>query len=71
VIIDLNGNSISILKATMKAKARAVVEKDVIKIDRIDNVISYLEHENAVSEPSAFEERRISGNTVMRMPMND
>jgi hypothetical protein len=53
----------------MNAKAQAVLGKDEIKIDRFENVISYLEHENAVAEPSLCEERAVCDNSVRIMPM--
>jgi hypothetical protein len=53
----------------MKAKAQAVHEKNELKIHQFDNVISYLHHENAVADPSLFEERAVCENTVRVVPM--
>jgi hypothetical protein len=53
----------------MKAKAQAVHEKNEVKIHEFNNVISYLEYENAVAEPSVFEERAVHENFVRVMPL--
>ena len=53
----------------MNAKARAVLDKDDIKVKDFENVISYLEHENAVVEPSLFEERAMCENSILVMPL--
>jgi hypothetical protein len=52
----------------VNAKAQAVLDKDEIKINHFENVISYLEHENAVAEPSLCEERAVCDNSVRIMP---
>jgi len=53
----------------MNAKARAVLDKDEVKVKDFENVISYLEHENAVVEPSLFEERAVFEYSVKTMPL--
>ena len=53
----------------MKYKARAVHEKNELKIYQFDEVISYLEHGNAVVEPTLLEERAVCENSVRTMPM--
>ena len=52
----------------MNAKAQAVLDKDDLRIRDFENVISYLEHENAVAEPSLCEERAVCENSVRVMP---
>lgn len=66
--IDVDGQRISILHATMNAKTQAVLDNDDLKIKDFNNVISYLEHENAVTEPSLCEERAVCENSVGVMP---
>jgi hypothetical protein len=56
------------LGATLKARTKAVMDKEVIKIDRFNNVISYLEYEKAVVNPTIYEERALASNSVMTMP---
>jgi hypothetical protein len=46
-----------------------VLEKNELKIHQFNNVISYLEHENAVADPTTSEERSLTANSVRRMPM--
>jgi hypothetical protein len=46
-----------------------VYDKDDVKINHFENVISYLEHENAMAEPTLSEERAVCENSVMIMPM--
>jgi hypothetical protein len=53
----------------MNAKTQAVLNKNELKIKDFENVISYLEHENAVAEPSLYEERAVCENSVRVMPM--
>ncbi|KAE9375763.1 hypothetical protein N431DRAFT_333696 [Stipitochalara longipes BDJ] len=65
----VDGDKISILRATMNAKAQAVLDKDDLKVKDFENVISYLEHENAVVDPSLFEERAVCENSVRIMPL--
>lgn len=66
---DVDGQRISILHATRNAKAVAVFTKDELKIHLFDNVISYLEHDGAISDPTVMEERRVCENSVRIMPM--
>jgi hypothetical protein len=65
----VGGPKISILQATINAKAQAVHEKNELKIYQFDNVISYLQHENAVAEPSLLEERAVRENSVRIMSL--
>lgn len=53
----------------MNAKARAVLDKDDVKVKNFENAISYLEHANAVVDPSLFEERAVCENSVTVMPL--
>jgi hypothetical protein len=53
----------------MKAKAQAVQDQNELKVHQFDNVISYLGYENAVAEPSLFEERAVCEGSVRVMPM--
>ena len=66
---DVDGQRLSILQATRKAKSLAVFAKHDLKIHLFDNVISYLEHDGAVSDPTPMEERGICENSVKIMPM--
>ncbi|KAG4441580.1 hypothetical protein IFR05_002965 [Cadophora sp. M221] len=65
--IDMDGQYISILQATRNEKARA--SSDRLKVHLFDNVISYLEHDGAVPDPTVMEERRICETSVTVMPM--
>ena len=53
----------------MNAKAMAVLQKDTLQVYQFDNVIAYLQHDNAVEEPTAVEERRVWDAMVRVMPM--
>ncbi|KAH7407375.1 hypothetical protein BKA64DRAFT_640309 [Cadophora sp. MPI-SDFR-AT-0126] len=66
--IAVDGQSISVLQATLNAKAKAVCDKHELKIHLFDNVISYLEHEGAVSDPTLMLERGLCENSVTIMP---
>ncbi|KAH9220777.1 hypothetical protein DL95DRAFT_382695 [Leptodontidium sp. 2 PMI_412] len=65
--IDIDGQYISILQATRNEKARAA--SDRLKVHLFDNVISYLEHDGAVPDPTAMQERKLCENSVTIMPM--
>lgn len=65
----VDGQRTSILRATRNAKAEAVLTKHELKIHLFDNVISYLEHDGAVSDPTIMEERGVCANSVRIMPM--
>ncbi|KAL2073550.1 hypothetical protein VTL71DRAFT_10876 [Oculimacula yallundae] len=65
--IDIGGQHISILQATRNAKAEMATDK--LKVHLFDNVISYLEHDGAVAEPTAMDERGLCENSVTIMPM--
>lgn len=67
--LGVDGQGISILQATINAKAQAVLDKDDVKIDHFENVISYLELANAVAEPSLYDERAVFEYSVRKMPM--
>jgi hypothetical protein len=41
----------------------------MVRFDRMNNVISYLEHANAVIDPTEFEERCVCENTVGSIAM--
>ncbi|KAH7357027.1 hypothetical protein BKA65DRAFT_548411 [Rhexocercosporidium sp. MPI-PUGE-AT-0058] len=65
--IEINGQYISILQATRNEKARTA--SDRLKVHLFDNVISYLEHDGAVPDPTVMQERRVCENSVTVMPM--
>jgi hypothetical protein len=67
--LGVDGQGISIIQATINAKAQAVLEKDEVKIDHFENVISYLELANALAEPSLYEQRAVFEYSVKEMPM--
>lgn len=69
MIVDVDGHKISILQATMNAKAKAVMQKDIVQVIQFDNVISYLEHNHAVEDPTAVEERRVFEGMIKVMPV--
>ncbi|KAH8599848.1 hypothetical protein B0O99DRAFT_611223 [Bisporella sp. PMI_857] len=64
----LGPNDTSILAATQKARIKAVYDNDLVKVDRLDNVISHLEHENAVAEPTQAQVRAWSPYALRTMP---
>lgn len=66
--LGVDGQGVSILQATINAKAQAVLDKDDVKIDHFENVISYLELANAVAEPSLYDERAVFEYSVRKMP---
>ncbi|PVH83761.1 hypothetical protein DL98DRAFT_103771 [Cadophora sp. DSE1049] len=66
--IVVNGQPISVLQATLNAKTKAVYDKHEVKIHLFDNVISYLEHDGAVADPTVMLERGVCGNSVTTMP---
>ncbi|KAE8450375.1 hypothetical protein EG329_006449 [Mollisiaceae sp. DMI_Dod_QoI] len=65
--LNINGCSQSILQATLNARSGHV--NNPVKMHLYKEVISYLEHEGAVSEPSLLQERGLCANSVMIMPM--
>ncbi|KAG0645503.1 Ankyrin repeat-containing cofactor 2 [Hyphodiscus hymeniophilus] len=68
--LRIDGHAVSILQATLSAKDRALERSpnDTLTIYLYDNVLSYLEHENALADPTIFDERRVSENSVKMMP---
>ena len=67
--MKLERNGASILRATLNAKVDVVMKNDLLKIYDFKNVISYLEHAGAVTEPTIFEERGLCWNSVRLMPL--
>ncbi|KAF8861772.1 hypothetical protein BDZ45DRAFT_739937 [Acephala macrosclerotiorum] len=65
--VQINGVSLSILQATLNARSGHV--NDAVKMHLYNNVISYLEHEGAVPEPTLLQERRFYTHSVRVMPM--
>jgi hypothetical protein len=61
---EFNGKRTSVLLASEKERDKIDPDKDPVKFDRMNNVISYLEHANAVIDPTEFEERCVCENTV-------
>jgi len=64
---DVNGCSQSILQATFNARSGCV--NDAVKMHLYNEVVSYLRHEGAVSDPTIFEERGLCANSVRVMPL--
>jgi len=60
---------VSILQATLNARVDAVLKDDYLKIYDFKNVISYLQHAGAVTEPTPFEEHGLCSNSVRLMPL--
>ena len=69
MIADVDGHKISILQATMNAKAKAVMQNETVQAFQFDNVISYLEHNHAVVDPTEVEERRVFEYMIKVMPV--
>ncbi|KAH8647062.1 hypothetical protein BGZ60DRAFT_438046 [Tricladium varicosporioides] len=67
--LRVDGISTSILHCAEKEKDKAERENQLVRWDRLKNVISYLEHAGAELDPTVFQERRIAENTVGIMPM--
>jgi hypothetical protein len=67
--MKLEGNGVSILRATLNARVDVVMKNDLLKFYDFNNVISYLEHAGAVTEPTIFEERGLCSNSVRLMPL--
>lgn len=65
--VPVYSTSQSILQATLNARSGHV--NDAVKMNLYNNVISYLEHEGAVPEPTLLQERRLCSNSVRMMPI--
>jgi len=65
--LEINGYSQSILQATLNARSGYV--NDPVKLHLYKEVISYLEHEGAVMDPTLLQERKLCTNSVMIMPL--
>ncbi|KAK0100844.1 hypothetical protein ONS95_007291 [Cadophora gregata] len=66
--ITVDGQLISVLQATLNVKTKAVYAKNELKIHLFDNVISYLEHDGAVTDPTVMLERGLCENSITIMP---
>jgi hypothetical protein len=73
MLIDLwtgtDGEGLSILQATLNARSKAVEDRDAVKVERFNNVLGYLECENAVADPTQYEERALASNLVVTLPI--
>jgi ankyrin repeat protein len=65
--LNVNGYSQSILQATFNARSGYV--NDAVKLHLYKEVVSYLQHEGAVPDPTIFQERGFCANSVRLMPL--
>jgi len=63
----VTGDGLSILQAALNAKSKAVEDLDAVGIERFNNVLSYLQCENAVTDPTLLEERAVTSNSVVSL----
>ncbi|KAF4633572.1 hypothetical protein G7Y89_g4554 [Cudoniella acicularis] len=61
--LEIDGRRTSALLASEEERNKAFFDNNVVKIDRLNNVISYLQHAKAVSVPTLFDERCVCENT--------
>lgn len=65
--LNVNEHSQSIFQATYNARGGFV--NDAVTMHLYNEVISYLQHEGAVPDPTIFEERGLCANSVRVMPL--